>query len=105
MTGSGQKTILWTIPEMYPAKTIERNKRLFPWVERDFIDFQIENGHAAPKQTSIIISKILMSKEYSNRGCPATYNQAVQSQLPLHITTEELKYDIFLMVGQVDFDQ
>jgi hypothetical protein len=31
--------------------------RLLPFVERDFADLYIENGHAAPKQINIIISK------------------------------------------------
>lgn len=36
-----------------------RNPKLLPCVDLDFIERVIEKGHAAPKQSNIIASKIL----------------------------------------------
>src|SRR6266704_1303414 len=44
---------------MYPPKTMTRKKRLFPATWRVRSDFQIEAGQAAPKHTSMAISKTL----------------------------------------------
>jgi hypothetical protein len=51
---------LLIIPKIYPAPRTNKNTTLFPLVERDFSDFQTLAGQAAPKQSNIPASKILI---------------------------------------------
>ena len=48
---------------MYPISTMTRNTTLLPAVVRDRYDLQILTGHAAPKQTNITTSKMLVIVE------------------------------------------
>ncbi len=50
---------LFKIPAMYPKMRTSKKARLFPFVDFDLKERMIENGHAAPKQSSMIASKIL----------------------------------------------
>jgi len=47
------------IPATYPIIRVIRKITLFPLVDLDLQELSMEKGHAAPKQSSMIISKML----------------------------------------------
>ena len=52
---------LLIMPARYPKISTNKNNRLFPWVDLDLMERAMENGQAAPKQSSMMASKTLNS--------------------------------------------